>query len=269
VAAPPIPSRRLVVLLVITAVALMTIDVRGLGPLDRARELTLTLTRPARDVVAWAAAPVVEGWRGAVHYDDLQEENAQLRARVAELQGLVDRAPDAEAELAALLRASDLSFAGDVERVVTRVAVDRRSGLERVVELDKGSDDGVRAGMPVVTGTGLVGRLELVTPRRSVVRIVTDPTFDVGVRSSSGELGVASGDGAEQPLVLELASPGSTGEPGQRYATAGSEGSVFPPGIPVGQVTGEVPGDATLRLEPLAELAQLHYVTVLLWEPDR
>lgn len=269
-AGSPIPARRLVVLLVITAVALMTVDVRGIGPLDRAREVTLTVTRPLRDAAQWAAGPFVDGWRGAVHHDDLVAENAELRRRLAELQGRLDGAPDVEAQLAELLRATDLGFAGDLPQVTARVAADRRTGLERVVEIDKGSDDGLGDGMPVVSGTGLVGRLELVTPRRSVVRLITDPDLNVGVRSSSGVVGVARGDGADQPLTLELADtrvdPGTSG---QRFRTTGSGRSVYPPDIPVGRLVGDAEPGSELELIPLADLDRLHYLTVLVWEPER
>lgn len=263
-----IPSRRLVVLLVITAIALMTIDVRGFGPLDRAREVTLTVTRPPRDLARWAVSPAVAAWRGLVHYDDLTAENAQLRDRIAELEGALARAPEAEAELAELLRASDISFIGDIPRVTARVVTDRETGLDRLVEIDKGSDDGLRSGMPVVTGTGLVGRLELVTPRTSVVRLITQPQVNVGVKARSGAIGLAQGDGTGQPLALELSQTrADLTRPGQRFETTGAERSVFPPGIPVGRLVGDPASDDELHLEPTADLDRLGYVTVLLWEP--
>lgn len=268
-AAPSIPSRRLVALLVITAIALMTIDVRGFGPLDRSREVTLTATRPARDVVRWAASPAIAAWRGLVHYDDLTAENAQLRDRIAELQGELQRAPDVEAELAELLRASDISFIGDIPRLTARVITDRETGLDRLVEIDKGSQDGLSPDMPVVTGTGLVGRLELVTPRTSVVRLITQPQVNVGVKARSGAVGLAQGDGADQPLALELSETrsGST-RPGERFETTGAERSVFPPGLPVGRLVGDPRTEEELYLEPLADLDRLGYLTVLLWEAE-
>lgn len=268
-AAPSIPSRRLVILLVVTAVALMTVDVRGFGPLDRAREVTLTVTRPPRDLASWAAAPVIEGWRGLVHYDDLVEENAALRARIAQLEGAIDRAPDAEAELAELLRVTDISFVGDTPNVTARVVADRETGLERVIEIDKGTDDGLRPGMAVVTGEGLVGQLELVTPRRSVVRLITQPQVNVGVRSRAGAVGVAQGDGSGQDLALELSEARrDEARSGQRFETTGLERSTFPAGIPVGRLVGDPERDEELRLEPLADLERLEFLTVLLWEPE-
>jgi rod shape-determining protein MreC len=270
VPASPVPARRLVVLLVITALALMTIDVRGIGPLDRAREGAIAATRPVREVASRAASPLVDGWRGAVHHDDLVAENAELRRRLAELEGRLDRAPDAEVQLAELLRATGLTFAGDLAGVTARVASDRRTGLERVVEIDKGSDHGLAVGMPVVTGAGLVGRLELVAPRSAVVRLVSDPTINVGVRSSSGVVGVARGAGDGQPLVLELpdGSAGLAG-PGERFRTIGSARSVYPPDIPVGRLVGEPGIEGDLRLDPVADLDRLHHLTVLVWEPER
>jgi rod shape-determining protein MreC len=270
VAAPPVPSRRLVILLVVTAVALMTIDVRGFGPLDRARELTLGATRPARDLIGWVASPVVDGWRGMVLYDDVVAENAELRSRIAELEGALDRAPEAEEELARLLRATDIPFIGDIPTVVARVVADRDTGLERLIEIDKGSDDGLGSGMAVVTGRGLVGRLELVTPRRAVVRLITQPQFSLGVRSRAGAIGVARGDGNGKNLTLELSEARlELARDGQRFETTGLDRSVFPPGLPVGRLVGDPNQDDEVWLEPLADLDRLEFVSVVLWEPTQ
>ena len=267
-AATPVPPRRLVALLLLTAVVLMVVDGGDLGPAERAREVTLTVTRPARDAARWAARPLVDGWDGAVHGDDLEAENATLRARVAELEGRLDGAPDAQAELEEVLRATHLPFAGDLPRVTASVVSDRRTGLEHLVEIDRGSDDGVRVGMPVVTGTGLVGRLEVVTAGRSILRLVTDPRSSVGVRAVAGPIGVARGTGDGRALRLELPASGADAGPvGRRFRTSGSQGSQFPPGIPVGEVIG-APAPGGAELAPSADLDELHYLTVLLWEPD-
>ena len=51
--------------------------------------------------------------------------------------------------------------------------------------------------MPVVTGEGLVGNVMQATDRRSVVRLITDPSFAVGVRGAGGRRrGHREGQGA-------------------------------------------------------------------------
>ncbi len=243
----------------------MTIDARGFGPLQAARRVTLVVTQPVRSVVQWAVSPLSDGWQGAVHYGYLQEENAQLRRRVAELEGVVERLPDTELELQQLLNATELDYLGDVPRVTARVVADRDTGLERIVEINRGSDDGVEQDMPVVTGQGLVGRVILTTSDRSVIRVVTDPRFSVGVLSAeTGAIGVATGTGAGSAMVVDLdANSVELAIDGGRYETSGFDRSRYPGGIPVGTLVVGPTGDQR-TLEPAADLERLGYITVLL-----
>ncbi len=249
----------------VTAIALMTLDSRSFGPFQGARRLTLTASQPLRDGVAWAASPVVDAWNGAVHYDSLRDENDTLRARVADLEGRVDRLPDTEAELERLLEATDLDYVGDIPRVTGRVVADRRTGLERIIEIELGTDDGIAEGMPVVSGGGLVGRVMMATADRSAVRLISDPRFSVGiVDPATGAVGLATGGGEGQDLVVDLQEASlDLAASGDRFRTSGFDRSQYPGGIPVGRL--EVDEEKDHRtLEPFVDLDQLTFLTVLL-----
>ena len=72
--------------------------------------------------------------------------------------------------------------------------------LRRSVLIDRGLDDGVRVGHPVVMGSVLLGRVRAVRAHSAVVQLVTDPRsrFEVFVRTSTGDLlrGYARRDGS-------------------------------------------------------------------------
>lgn len=304
-------------LVIATALTLMALDAAGFAPISGARRTVVSAGAPIGQLLGVAATPLTGIWHGAVHFDEIEEENRLLRRRNAELAGLIAGQPDAQAELEALLDATEISFLGDVERVTGRVVADRRSDVERVIEIEKGEDDGIREGMPVATGTGLVGVVQIAAADRSVIRLLTDVDVAVGVRSRHG-LGLAAGDG-EGPLQFtaspELAEAIRLGRVsnGTRFVTSGVDRSIYPSGIPVGSLQiiteeeggtnldgggGDTPNPAgpntavgassavppsvgpqgstdsvldryTLRLEPLASLDRLGYVTVLLVEPER
>jgi rod shape-determining protein MreC len=147
------------------------------------------------------------------------------------------------------------------------------SNFQHTIEIDKGSSAGVKVGMPVITGAGLVGRVEQVTNGRSVVRLITDPGLDVGVLlEHSRDVGVAHGDGDGRPLKLDRGiDPKTDIDRGEVAYTSGVDRSSFPPDIPVGTVTAvAMAGDQlqqNVELEPLADLDQLAFVRVMLWEP--
>ena len=129
------------------------------------------------------------------------------------------------------------------------------------------------AGMPVVTGAGLVGRVTQVTGGRSVVQLITDPGFDLGVRLvESGDVGIAHGTGEDQPLVVDAGIDlRTTVNEGDSVTTSGVDRSIFPPDIPIGQVDAvETAADQltqVLHVELLADLDNLAYVRVLQWTP--
>ncbi len=291
--------QRLLPLLVATAFTFLVLDVAGFGPIVNVRKTVLTVGQPIGAVLAFVVSPLTATWHGAVHYDELTEENHELRRRVAELEGGIAGREDAEAELRSLLAATEIEYLGDLERVTAKVVVDRRTELERVVEIDKGRQAGIVRGMPVVTGNGLVGIVELVSGDRSVIRLITDGDTAVGVRSDHG-LGLAAG-GRDGRLVLDLTPRlaesirlGAVVD-GERFVTSGVDRSAYPAGIPVGTlvISGGVdqqdpddngslsPAAPTRRvgqdgygadelevyLEPLAGIDRLGYLTVLLADP--
>lgn len=244
----------------------MTIDVRGFGPIDTARSTALAASAPFRSAATWAVSPIAGTWNGAVHYDDLEAENERLRLRVAELEGELERLPDVEADYEELLAATGFDVPSGVAQVTARVISDRQTGIERIVEINRGSGDGLVSGMPVVVGEGLIGRVEDVfADHRSTIALITDTRVPVGLNGvESGQAAVANGDGSSDLLDLEL-DPRALDEivEGERFETSGFS-ERFPPDIPVGSL---VIDGGTARLRPFADFDKLGFVTVLLVVP--
>lgn len=268
--APAAPARkRLVVLLTLTAVALLILDGRGSGAIDRTRRVTGAIASPVSDTMAWAANPVgsaVDGFTGGL--EDLRNENAALRAELAELRGQLDQAANNEAELAELRAAAGIEVADGIPTVVARVTADRRTATDRTLELDRGGSHGVAVGQSVVTGAGLVGQVIWVDDDASRVRPLTDPRIVLGVTSPvSGAVGVAEGRGTDRRLGLDLVERDrEVVRAGASFVTSGFERSLFPPGIPVG--TFQFDADGALTLVPSADLERPGFVSVILTEPQ-
>jgi rod shape-determining protein MreC len=147
------------------------------------------------------------------------------------------------------------------------------SNFAHTIDLDKGSRAGIKKGMPVVSGDGLVGRVVQVSSNRSSVELITDPELRVGVRLvQTQELGTARGRGEGRTLLVDSnIDPDTDVKPGAFLTTSGADRSAFPPDIPVGAVesTRDASGGLALELfvEPFAQLDRLSFVDVLLWEP--
>ncbi len=270
-------SRLTILLLVLTSITVLTLDFRGVGFLDDARHAVGTALSPLQGAADFVATPFQNTWNGITGYDDLAAENEDLRTRVAELEGEAARGEDAAVQLQELLEQVDIPWVGDLSTATARVVQQPVTSFSHVVGIDKGADDGIREGMPVVTGAGLVGRVVDVAASRSQVQLITDPEFRVGVRLvTSQRFGTATGQGTGRELRID------TGiEPGEDDAdipsleivtTSGiDDRSSFPALIPVGRVTRsrEANGGLTLEIlaEPLADLDELSFVNVLLTAP--
>lgn len=275
-------SRLTILLLVLTSVTVLTLDFRGVGFLGDARRAVGSALSPLQGAAEFVATPFQNTWNGITTYDELSAENDELRRRIDELEGAVSRNADIAVQYEELVEQVDIPWVGELSTATARVVHQPASSFSHVIGIDKGADAGIRKGMPVVVGGresvgGLVGKVIDVGAHRASVQLVTDPEFRVGVRLvTSQRFGTASGQGAGRDLRID------TGiEPGERDAdipsleivtTSGiDDRSSFPASIPVGKVTRtrEANGGLTLEVfaEPLADLDELSYVTVVLTTP--
>lgn len=264
-------SRFTLILLILTSITLLTLDFRGFAPLDRARSSVLTAFAPVGDFGSRVFRPVGDAWNGAFNHDELQAENDHLREQLDELSGQLTTDEVARQSLKQLLEQADIQFVGDIPTAKARVVSGAISNFNDTIEIDKGSDAGIKRGMPVVTGRGLIGKVARVSPNRSVVELVTDGSFNVGFSIvGTNTLGVATGSGGEGKLRATVDIDRQV-QPGQILVTSGVAGSYFPQGLPIGTIASvDDPGGSLQRefdVQMLANLNDLAYVSVVLWEP--
>ena len=172
----------IIVMSVITLLT-MTLDLRGNALIDRARSVATDAFAPIRAVGESGSRPLVNAWHGAFSYDRLRKENAQLRD---EARGNASLAIEATASIEQYLRLRQemaLPNIGNAVPLRADVVGGPISNFEQgTMEIDRGSNEGVRVGMAVITASGLVGRISQVTATRAKVRLIWDPTVSVAVK---------------------------------------------------------------------------------------
>ena len=262
-------TRVLLALLVVAAVALITLDFRGGddGVLERGRNLATTVLRPLQDGVGTLLSPFSTAGEAISDLFGVRAENQALRQRVEALEDrrrVIDDLERENSELRDLLAMADRT---ELDTLAARVVALAPSNFEWTITIDVGSDDGLERGMPVVDGNGLVGRVIQVTPTASRVLLAIDPSFSAAARSAStGEVGVIDGRGGD-PMVLRLLDPQARIEEGEAVVTSSYLGGVFPAGIPVGTVSEITDGAAPLTREvlvnPYVDFTRLHHVLVV------
>jgi rod shape-determining protein MreC len=259
-------------LLVLTSVTLLTLDYRGFAPLNAARSGVLSVFAPVGDAASAVFRPFGNAWSGAFDYDRVRKENEQLREQLNALQAANTTEQSASDELRQLKEQLNLPYVGQSATEVARVTSGPIANFDQTIEINKGSDAGIERGMPVVAGAGLIGQVVRVSGDRSVVKLVTDPTFSVGVRVQGAPgLGVANGTGSETRLRAEAFDIRTALNEGDLLVTSGAARSSFPPDVPVGKVATVRADDQALLKEAdvdlLANLNSLLFVTVIKYQP--
>lgn len=266
--------RYVLVLLVLTSVTAITLDFRddGQGVLESVRSGARDAFSPVQAAVGKVFSPIGNFFGGITRYQKVKDENAQLRRELEAAKGEAIRGADATQERQLLLALQRLDFAGDLRGVTARVVSNSPSNFQLTVTVNRGSNDGVTTGMPVVTPAGLVGRISEVSDNRATVLLLTDPASSVGVRlAGSREIGSVTGSGRRDLLPLSLISVETKVAEGEAVVTSGLQGGLFPPQIPVGRVRGTkiTPGqlEQEVTIEPVVDLDRLELVRILIWQP--
>jgi rod shape-determining protein MreC len=268
-------SRLTIALLVLTSLALLTLDFRDAAIVQSARRTAGNVFSPLRGAAETVSEPFTNAWNGITGYGDLKAENEELRRQLDEQAGKELLDEDAAAQLDEVLGQLGIEWVGDIETTTARVLSGSPSNFSHTVDISKGSDDGVKVGMPVVNGAGLAGKVVLVTHDRATVQLITDPDFAVGIRLLGTQVtGTARGQGPGEDLVADTnLEPDARQLPerGTSVTTSGIDVASFPASIPVGKVrsVNESSGGLSIELEvrPMADIDRLAFLTVLLWEP--
>lgn len=158
----------------------------------------------------------------------LQAENDALQQQVAELSA-------AGEDNQALRQALDFERSFGHQLLAAQVIGRGPDGFSRTLEIDRGSADGVRAGMIVAGAAGLVGRVQETGPHASIVLTLADPQSRVNVfLSKSGLQGTISGGPGALQLEIEhhLGEVPAAGE----WAITSGVGGGYPRGLMVGSV---------------------------------
>ena len=251
-------------------VVLLIVLLAGLGasgvvsPLE---EATSAVFGPVQRALRQGAEPIADLVRNVDDFDRIDDENRALRNRVEQLETEIARLEEEQIALQNREALTALRQANPNETFITADLVTRDlTGLRQIIGIDRGSDDGVEEGMPVLaSGGSLVGVVMVTRPNSSFVRLIIDPDSSIRVlHQRTRTEGVVNGDTLGNLSVEFVAQPIDV-QPGHIFVSSGF-GGLLPKGIPIGRVTS-AEGSAQdifkrIRLRPIAPLDQLESVLV-------
>jgi rod shape-determining protein MreC len=168
----------------------------------------------------------------------LRLDNARLEAEVARLQAQVIDLQQQVREVQVLSTLLGFVRANPENEYVTAavIGVDTSPFLRYVI-INRGSDDGLRRGMPVVTYQGLVGRIASVLPNAARVQLVTDASSRINVQLQKSAAEASLHGSLTGDLSLQSIPQDAIVEVGDVIITSGLGGD-YPSDLIVGQVSG-------------------------------
>jgi rod shape-determining protein MreC len=221
--------------------------------------------KPARDLVNWFDSTF-----------DARGRNSRLETELEKARRLAVANQAAVAENTELrkLVSLDRNVVPSGYRPVTGEVIARSPTVWfSTVTVDVGSGDGVAVDDPVLSGDGLVGHVAAVTGGSAQVTLISDHSSAVSARVvPQGVQGVIKPEvGDPQDLILDFIDSSRHVHRGEAVVTAGWRAqdlaSLFPPGIPVGEVTRasivEQEASQQVHIRPFADLRNLDLLQVL------
>jgi len=166
----------------------------------------------------------------------LRAQNAQLEKEVAMLQSEIVALQENLAQSDILYTLLDFARTNPEHEYVAATVIGREiSPFLQYIIIDKGSNDGLRHGMPVVTQQGLVGRIDALISDASRIQLITDANSSVNIKlQTAGVEGLVRGSVTGE-ISLDMVPVDSEVQIGDILMTSGL-GGTYPPNIFVGQV---------------------------------
>ena len=197
----------------------------------------------------------------------LRQRNSELEAEVSELQAQVIQLQQDVGETEILAALVDFSRANpeNTYQAAAVIGFDLSPFLHYVI-INRGSNDGILRGMPVVTDQGLVGRVDAVIADAARIQLITDPASNVNVRLQNAQteaslIGSVTGD-----VTLDLIPQDVNIEAGDLVLTSGLGGG-YPPDLIVGQVINIRTRDFDLfhlaTVQPVVDFNRLEIVLII------
>ena len=174
--------RRAIILLVLTSIILITLDLQNSSVTSGLRSVFGTLFRPVESTTRVVTRPISNAWHGIFDYNDVLDENDRLREKVAQQEGATIAAAASVRLAQELLALNGLPTLAGINAVTAQVIGDSPTNFSQTIEINQGSESGVRVGMPVLNAAGLIGKITKVYGDRSVVMLITDPDFALSVK---------------------------------------------------------------------------------------
>ncbi|AEJ30837.1 MULTISPECIES: rod shape-determining protein MreC [Leuconostoc] len=208
---------------------------------------------------------------------DTFEENQALKSKIDEFAQDKVRLQTVEEENASLKKQLKLEATLTDYKTVSAVTISRSpSTWQSQLVINKGLNSGLKKGMPVLAGAGIIGRISEVNTTNSKVALISDTSedanrFAITIKGENGNVnGIVTNFNREKnQLIMGQVTSDNKIKSGDLVETSGL-GGVIPSGLYVGKVASVSKDDYGLskriNIEPAADLGNITTVVVAVSE---
>jgi rod shape-determining protein MreC len=239
----------------------------GSRGINAAESVLYRLLRPLDQAMFSMRKSIGNVWQDYIDLVNVKRENRELNEELRRLHREKAELSARESENLRLKKLLDVKNRHEFPSVVAQIIGEDASGWFRTCFINKGTDDGVFAGMPVTAIDGLVGRVSRSAAGMAQVILITDPALAIDCRiARTRERGILRGS-LEGGSILRYLNPKAQVQTDDDVVTSGLDG-VFPMGLTVGKIQSVRTGDQGLFVEalvrPAVDLSALDEVLVVL-----
>jgi len=241
------------------------------GPVRVIRLVAVSSLAPFERLFIHTGESVRGVWANYIDLRNVRRENLRLKAESGQMR--LDRAREKEDARQARRLQVLLGFKEQWIDTTVAAQVIGTSGSEssNLLYLDKGTKDGIRADMPVITPDGIVGKVLTVYDETAQVLMISDPTSGVGATLANSRLkGIVNGTSGGE-LRLNYIMGDETVRPGDALVTSGGD-RVYPKGLPIGTVVNVSMGRnlfLDIKVKPAVDLDRLEEVLIVTEQKPR
>lgn len=256
--------------LLLMALLWYSVNLRQEDETNFLERIVLRLTGPVQAGLSHMISGAADIWGHYLYLIDTEEENRTLAENNRTLSAMLAENDEIRLENERLRRLLDFKEAQQIETLPARVIGEDATSWFRTVTIDKGDEQGVVEGMPVVVAEGVVGRVVRSSPRFARVLLITDASSAVAsLLQGNRARGICRGKG--ERLVFDFVLRQEEVNVGDRVVTSGM-GGVFPKGLVVGEVTSvdrqKFGLFQAVEVIPAVDFSHLEEVLVLLRRPQ-
>mgnify|MGYP001194568856 CR=1 FL=1 len=258
------------VVLIFAALLWYTAGLRSQDQTNLLERSALLLTGPFHEGMDASIRGVADVWSHYLFLVDTKQRNAQLQTENRTLRSELVHSEEIALENERLRQLLGFKQDLDVETLPARVIAEDASSWFRTILIDKGSEDGVEPGMPVVAAEGVVGRVVRSISGQARVLLITDASSAMAALIQHNRArGICRGKGDD--LAFDFVLRQEDVNVGDRVVTSGM-GGIFPKGLVIGRISAfhrqEFSLFQSIEVTPAVDFAHLEEILVLLREVE-